>query len=433
MSAAPPVTDRSTLGLYPFYVKGKSDHYIVVGLENRRAISTTKAGVEVIRLLAKGRTVSDTRCALGRRYGRPPDEVDLTPLLGTLFASGFVRTLDGREVATRSKPIRRNLRLWLALFVSTPLLELVLRYLPPRRALPIAYRWFGRSPGANPDLERRIATNLRRTPALGRTAAEIAGIAAANAHVLRKQFCDRLLLTAVPPRRLRRWLGEEVLVTGLEHLARARASGRGTILCSFHIGSYGLIPFVLAARGMAVTVYAGFGSEARADIATWLAERARGDAYPMRVVGGAMGLRALVRCLEQGETVLLYCDREPGEAGSSRQVQGHLGVPFLGTRIWTARGAAWLRSKTGAAMLPVVLLWVGRRGHHLYIEPELACNEQTDRSNEMEAAMAAVYGVLERYVRRDPAQWLKWADFGGMVECGEGFPALHGGRRVQYV
>lgn len=411
----PPVTGASTLRLCSFAVKGRGDHYSVISREGRQAINTSKAGVEAVRLLAAGRSVADTQRALGRAYGHPAEEIDLAPLLATLFASGFVQTLDGRPIARVAAPAGHRLRAWLTLLVWSPLLELALKQLPLRLALPLVYWWFARAP--NPELGRRIAANLRLAPDLDHAPGEVARIAAEHRQALRKQFCDRLLLGSLPPRRARRWLAGQVRVSGLEHLARSAARGNGTILCSFHMGSYGLIPFVLGARRVAVTLYVGFGEEARADVATWLADRARhGDAYPVQLARGAMGLRLLLRCLERGETVLLYCDRAPGEAvPSSGHAAGRIRVPFLGTRIWSARGVGWLQRRTGAAVLPAVLLWEGGLGHHLHIEPEITAQGATGALQQVDAVVTAVHRVLERYVRREPAQWLKWEDFETMI------------------
>jgi hypothetical protein len=64
--------------------------------------------------------------------------------------------------------------------------------------------------------------------------------------------------------------------------------------------------------------------------------------------------------------------------------------------------------------LPVVLRWEGRWGHHLHIDPALACRGSPE-SKGIDAIVADAYGALERYVRRDPAQWLRWPDFGRML------------------
>ena len=410
----PPVTGASTLGLRPFTVRGRGDHYSVIRRADRQAIGTSKAGVAAIRLLAAGRSIADTQRALGREYGHPAEEIDLTPLLATLFASGFVQRLDGRPIGPAPAPTGRRLQAWLTLLVWSPLLELAIKYLPLRWAVPLVYRWFGCTP--DPELERRVAANVRRAPELHQTDEGIARIAAGHRRALRKQFCDRLLLGSLPPRRARRWLGREIRASGLEHLARAVASGKGTILCSFHMGSYGLLPFVLGARGVVLTMYVGFGDAVRADVATRLAERAPcGGPYPVRIVGGTMGLRVLVRCLTQGGTVLLYCDRAPRGAGRAGYGRGRISVPFLGTRVWSAPGVEWLHRRTGATVLPAVLLWEGRWGHRLHIAPEIVADRGTGERGDVGSVMAAAYGALERWVRGHPAQWLRWEDFGGMI------------------
>jgi lauroyl/myristoyl acyltransferase len=410
----PPVTSASTLGLRPFTVRGRGDHYSVISREDRQAISTSKAGVAAIRLLAAGRSIADTRRVLGREYGHPAEEIDLAPLLATLFASGFVQRLDGRPIAPLPAPTGHRLQAWLTLLVWSPLLELAIKYLPLRWAVPLVYRWFGCTP--NPELERHVAANVRRAPELHHTDEGIARIAAGHRRALRKQFSDRLLLGLLPPRRARRWLGREVRVSGFEHLVRAVASGKGTILCSFHMGSYGLLPFVLGARGVVLTMYVGFGEAVRADVAARLAERARrGDPYPVRIAGGTMALRVLVRCLRQGGTVLFYCDRAPGEARHASNDRGRISVPFLGTRVWSAPGVGWLHRRTGATVLPAVLLWEGCWGHHLHIAPEIVADCGTGEPADVGSVIAAAYGALERWVRGHPAQWLKWEDFGGMI------------------
>ncbi len=406
----------TTLDLNPFVVRGSGDRYTVVNPEGGQAICTSKAGVEAIRLLGEGCTVERARQILGQRYGHPAEAIDLEPLLQTLRSAGFVRSPDGRRIAAHEAPRRHALRLCLTLFVWSPLLELALRHLPPRLALPLAYRWFARAP--NPDLEQHIAARLRCAPDLDGTDSGIARVARGNREALRKQFCDRLLLGSLPSARLRRWLGREVRVSGLEHLALARAGGTGAILCSFHLGSYGLIPFVLGARGVPLTVYGGFGEAARADVEAWLADRdLRGDQYPIRLAAGAMGLRALIGCLKRGETVLLYCDQAPAGADGSPASRGWIKVPFLGTRIWSARGLGWLQGKTGAAVLPAALLWEGRRGHHLRIGQPVhgPTTLEGNAADAGDAVVIAAYAVLEQYVREDPAQWLKWAEFDDMI------------------
>jgi lauroyl/myristoyl acyltransferase len=386
--------------------RGRGDRYTVISREGGQAISTSRAGVDAIRLLAGGHSVDQTRRDLARRYGHPANDVDLTPLLDTLLSSGFVRAVDGRQLAGEQRAPHRGVRFWLTLVVLSRLLDWATKHLPPSVSLRLAYWWFAPVPAG--DAERRIVANLRCAPELDRTAEEIRRVARAGRHALRKQFCDRLLLGALPPRRLRRWLGE-LPVSGLEHLRPPDTGQPGAILCSFHIGSYGLIPFVLGARGVPVTVYSGFGEEARADVTGWVSDRAGGeDAYPVRVTGGTMGLRALARAVKQGEIVLLYADQAPGETRQSQEGRGLVSVPFLGTRIWAPRGIAWLHARTGAPVLPSVLLWEGRSGHHLHIHPDVA-------QEDPDAVVAAAFHVLDGYVRREPGQWLRWEGFGEML------------------
>lgn len=412
MTPEPRFTGMTTLDLYPVIVKGRADQYVVISRQGRQAISTGKAGVEAIRLLGSGRTVDHARRILARRYRKPPEDIDLAPLVETLLASGFVRSLDGQRFVGAGSPRPRGFGAGLPLPGWSGLLELALRLVPPRVSLFLAYRWF--APPSNPDPLGRIEANLRRAPALPAAAPGLARIAASHHQALRKQFCDRLLLASLPLRRLRGWL-RAVPISGLEHLERARAERRGAILCALHLGSYSLIPCVLAARGFPVAVYAGFDGSTLDNLTEWLGRRdSRHDPWPLRIVGGPLGLRTLAQSLDRGETVLLYCD-PVRRADAPRERSGLIPVPFLGTRVWTARGAAWLHLRSGAPLLPAALRWRGVAGHRLDVGPAIPVSAAGGREGAMDGVMSAIFGALERPVRQHPEQWLRWHEFDRMI------------------
>ncbi len=409
------LADHSTLQLFPVFARGRDDRCVVVNLSNQRAIRTNKAGVRAIELLREARTLGEVKQIIARDYGCDAATVDVAPLIEALWRAGFVRALDGRTVGR--SPGRRApvVGLYLALFVLNPLLSFLLRYVPLKLAVWVAHRVLTRR---NRQLERRIGANLGAAPALALMERERHEIAAENRRNVRKLFVDRALLGALPPRRLHRWLQRAARVSGLEHLARAIAGRRGTVLCGFHMGSYSLIPFILGARGVPVTVLAGFGEAGQAAIAGWMAElEQRGFPYPVRVVSGRWALRSLVKALADGATVLLYCDRALGQPESAAESRAAVRVPFLGTTLYVPSGIGWLRERTGAVVLPTILLWEGDQRHHLIIEPEVGVDGAGDPSQRIAAVTAAVYRVLDGYVRRYPAQWLKWKDFHHMT-CG---------------
>ena len=95
LSARRPIKGSSRLDLFPFFVKGKNDQYLVVRKDEKRMIATHKVGIEAIRLLGRGRTIAETKRELGRRYDCDGDAIDLVPLIDSLFRAEFVRRIDG--------------------------------------------------------------------------------------------------------------------------------------------------------------------------------------------------------------------------------------------------------------------------------------------------------------------------------------------------
>ena len=410
LSARRPIEGSSSLDLFPFFVKGKNDQYLVVRKDEKRMIATRKVGIEAIRLLGRGRTIAETKRELGRRYDCDGDAIDVTSLIDSLLRAEFVRRIDGHRIPSR---FRRNLgeaaRSFLTLFVVAPLMNFVLEYLPLKPALALAHqRWFR---VRNKNLEERVLTNYRSVPRLAKkgTEGDVTAVCAATCRNVRRAYAEGLLLQAMGPVRVHRWLQEYTRISGLDHLTESLAGGRGTILCSFHVGSFSLVPFILGARGIALTAYGAIGNGQRAAIAQGTADmRQRVGGYPVTMINGQMGARPLLRCLERGETVLLFCDQELNAADRRARTANLPRVEFLGREIYAMKGIGWLQWKTGASVVPAVVVWEGKRRHHLIIEPQLHFPPAGGDREHIQAVTAAVFGVLERYVRRDPVQWLKW-------------------------
>lgn len=409
LSARRPIKGSSRLDLFPFFVKGKNDQYLVVRKDEKRMIATHKVGIEAIRLLGRGRTIAETKRELGRRYDCDGDAIDLVPLIDSLFRAEFVRRIDGYRIPSR---FRRNLGeatgLFFTLFVVAPFIDFVLKYMPLKLALALAHQpWFR---ARNKNLEERVVTNYRSVPRLAKkTVGNVTAVCAATCRNVRRAHAEGLLLQAMGPARVHRWLKEYTRISGLDNLTESLAGGRGTILCSFHMGSFSLVPFILGARGIALTAYGAIGNGQQAAIAKGTADlRGHGGGYPVAMINGRMGARPLLRCLERGETVLLFCDQELAAADRRARAANLPRVEFLGREIYAMRGIGWLQWKTGASVVPAVLFWEGKRRHHLIIEPQLTFPPVGGAREHIQAVTAAVFGVLERYVRRDPVQWLKW-------------------------
>jgi lauroyl/myristoyl acyltransferase len=402
--ATPLLTGESRLRIFPTIVKPSAGQYLVIRRDTGTMVQTTESGVESIRLLQQGLTIDGTRAAIGGKYGCDPSDVDIMPLVECLLASDFVAQIDGRTIARSSPRLVRVLRgMWMA-YVYAPLLSILIRRAPLSVTLRLLLRV---RKASSPLLFRTVTENMRRVPAVARPGVDLGRLAAANCAALKGFYFERLLLAALPPARLDRWLRTRAGVEGAAHLDRAIAAGRGTILCAFHTASYSMVPFILAARGYAQTILMEASAESASQVRARLDEiQHAGYPYALEPVAVEHGLRGLVRALNRGGTVLLLFDPTIGEGDQ------HLKTPFLGGSLRVARGIAWLAARTAAPLLPLTLSSEPHGRYRVAIHPPLTA----ENSEGAEGVVAALAGVLEAEVLARPEAWLKWKDVHQMVQ-----------------
>lgn len=409
MPTAAGVTGESRLRLFPVIVKSSAGEYLIIRRDTGRMVQTSEGGVESIRLLQKGLTIDDARAALGARYGCSPAEVDIMPLVECLVDSDFVREIDGRRISTADSRVAAVVRGLFAAYVQAPAISSLMARAPLELTLRVMLR---ARPGRDRALVARIAENMRRVPAVARAGVDLERLASDNCAASRGFYYERLLLAALPPAVLDRWLRTRTWIEGTGHLDSALAGGRGAIVCAFHEAAYSMIPFMLASRGYAQSMLMDASVDSVTQIQARLAElHASGYPYGLEPVSLDHGLRRLVGRLKEGRTVLLMFDPTVAEE------QAHVKVPFLGGSLRVARGTAWLAARTGAPLLPVTIASTARGRYRAAIHPPVNGSHETELS-----MLAALARVLEREVLARPAAWLKWKDF-DIMAGGTGNPS----------
>jgi KDO2-lipid IV(A) lauroyltransferase len=246
--------------------------------------------------------------------------------------------------------------------------DLATRFLPARLAdrlaVGLARVWFALRPPAR----RRLEANLARlSPWLA--AAERRHAARATFEQFALSITDFLRL----PRLADDTLERAIEVRGAEHLERACASGRGVILVSVHAGNWEWGAAWLAARVPRLHVVA------RPHRNRWVEElfsgrrRARG----VSLLPGRPLWPEAARALRRREWVAVMGDR-PGTRGSA------------------CTWAAALARRTGALVLPAVMLRVSPGRYAACFEPPLSAAA---------CAEGGMRDALRPHVDRNLAQW----------------------------
>jgi len=95
------MTDRSTLALFPLRVKQDAGQFIAGRPCTGSYVALSRGALEAAELLARGRSIGDTKAALAAPR--------LRPLLETLLAAGMVRSVDGTPLEEPLAPRRYHL------------------------------------------------------------------------------------------------------------------------------------------------------------------------------------------------------------------------------------------------------------------------------------------------------------------------------------
>ncbi len=181
---------------------------------------------------------------------------------------------------------------------------------------------------------------------------------------------------------------------GLEHVAAARARGKGVVLLTGHYGAFDLAGATVARHGHPVHFFVRGQSNPLVD-AELQGRRAQLGAG---VVPHGIGVRGALRALRMNACVALVADQDAGRRG--------IFVDFFGTPASTPPGPAELCVRTGA---PLVLGYLVRRGDGSYeghMLPPIDPPASGDDAADVRVLTQLHATALESWIRERPEQWL---------------------------
>jgi phosphatidylinositol dimannoside acyltransferase len=181
-----------------------------------------------------------------------------------------------------------------------------------------------------------------------------------------------------------------VKIDNLELLDEARATDRGVLLCTVHVGGMDLIAPALHQHGHEMHVVADDTTYGR------LYEHLRSiRARHGLILIGWRSLRGLFRALKQGSNMVLFCD------GGYKD--GDVPVEFLGEPTTFPAGPAALSARSGAPMLPVACLRLPNDHFRTWGLPLITA--ASDEPAELYRATQALADALGSVIAEDPGQW----------------------------
>jgi lauroyl/myristoyl acyltransferase len=195
---------------------------------------------------------------------------------------------------------------------------------------------------------------------------------------------------------------------GDDHVAKAKAAGRGVILLMSHFGRWEIGARLLAEHHRELTLVMGgqVGGQARAGVDRDLRNAGVDVVTVPEGQGQSFDILQAVEVLRQGGIVSLAADRVFGDARRLR-------MPFLGHAVGVAAAPFALALVSGAPLLTVFAMRTGTRRYRFVSEPPMVLSAASRRERQavMEKAAAAYLDRLQAVVKSYPEQWQTFEGF----------------------
>ena len=211
----------------------------------------------------------------------------------------------------------------------------------------------------------------------------------ANLGRLLAEFCQLPKLT-------RENVSERVIYDGYENFGRALERGQGVLFLTAHYGAWELCPYAHALYGHPLRFIVRPIDNPLVDRLVNRYRTASGN----EVIEKKNSLKEILVTLKRGAAVGILIDQNTfREAG--------VFAPFFGIPACTTTGLATIALRTGAAIVPGVLIWDEHlRKHRLRFEPPVALAQTGNKQEDILTNTTRCNQVLEELVRKHPDQWL---------------------------
>jgi KDO2-lipid IV(A) lauroyltransferase len=199
------------------------------------------------------------------------------------------------------------------------------------------------------------------------------------------------------------WLSEKpkdvslglVVEEGREHALRAKASGRGTVFATAHLGNWELYGVVYGWLVETIGVIARPLDNPELDRRLCAFRQRSGNA----VIYKQRALVQVLRRLKDGGAVAILVDQNVQE-------QDGIFVDFFGRKAATTTVAAALAVKTGATLLPSHCETLPDGRYRLVYGPPLEWTPSGSRERDIADLTQRLTTVIEGWIREVPEQWL---------------------------
>ncbi len=205
------------------------------------------------------------------------------------------------------------------------------------------------------------------------------------------------------------FIARKIELQNFDLLTQALEQGRGVVLLTGHIGNWELGGLVLSCLGYPFTAIA-LPHKERPVNELFNAQR---EKFGVKVVPAHLAIRRGLKDLKDNRIVAILADRDFSVTGEPRTV--------FGKTMMIPKGAALFAYRTGSVILPAFLRRKPDHTFYLSFGPVLDLPSHSPQMSEqdfVDRVLDQQVQMIEREVRKDPAQWMMFRRFWFEQESG---------------
>lgn len=195
---------------------------------------------------------------------------------------------------------------------------------------------------------------------------------------------------------------ETIRIQDRQYLDQALAQGRGVIALSAHLGNYALIGRKLIDEGYPFSMVV---RDLESQVGSEVYRRSREELLGLPSIATTPNKQFYQKALKVLKNNGILC-----LIADENKRYGGIYVDFFGHPASTAPGPAALSLRTGSPIVPIFIFRDSGNSHTIIIEPEIAWQATGKAAHDIQEITSKFTKVIERYVRKDPCQWI-WTNW----------------------